>query len=72
MPLTSIEKIEFDTALKMVRMLVEQDAATDVLFEWKLGEHPSVTFTPVVPLEYVSAEFTVDKEKKWLKSPKSR
>lgn len=63
MPLTAIEKVELDAALNMTRMLIEQDAASRVSFEWKQGGHPEVSYTPTVALEYISVDFEVrDKE----------
>lgn len=59
MPLNDIEKVELEMALNAVRMLAEYKAVTRISFEWKPGEHPTVTFVPVSVLDYISVEFTI-------------
>jgi len=62
--LSNIEKIELELALNAMRVLIEQGAASRLSFEWKQDEHPTLTYTSTVPLEYISVEFTVQDEVK--------
>ena len=62
--LNATEKLELETALNAIRVLVEQGAASLISFEWKQGEHPTLTYTSTVPLEYVSVSFVVKDEAK--------
>ena len=54
-----IELIELEIALQQFRLLAEDNRAKAVKLEWELGKHPTLTFTPVLALEYISVSFTV-------------
>jgi hypothetical protein len=60
--MNSIEKVELEMALSAVRQLAENEASSRVLLEWKPGEHPTVTFVPIIAVEFISVNFTVQDE----------
>lgn len=60
MGMNAVERMYLRDAIKAITALVENDAANAIMFEWKVGSVPKLTFVPNVPLEHVEVSFTVE------------